>query len=328
MSIALIPVLLATAAIEASFDAPTFDRWNYPYNATPGSRNVGSTFSAYGSPYNFDDRDGQVLVGFATGSAVEDGLEASAYRIVQCAVTISIASDDVVFDSTPDDRASHEADGPGDSDPGRPVHLSGVAFRNDFDGWSFGEDGPFGNPDMGHRNCYPIDFDAQGVTRDLASNLTDGFDPNFFAIGDAGVAQGALIPQYGVLTFEVDVDDADIQCYLRTALAQGLVEFMISSLHPASEPGGGGSAIWPDWILKENVLVDLGYADAATLSIELDVVEPSGVVGDVTGDSLVDVQDLLAVLEAWGRCPCCATDLNGDGFVNVDEVLAVIAAWG
>lgn len=51
--------------------------------------------------------------------------------------------------------------------------------------------------------------------------------------------------------------------------------------------------------------------------------------GDVNGDGIVDVSDLLAVIGAWGPCgPPCPADLNGDGAVNVSDLLTVIGNWG
>lgn len=49
---------------------------------------------------------------------------------------------------------------------------------------------------------------------------------------------------------------------------------------------------------------------------------------DITGDSQVDVSDLLAVINNWGAGPGSAADVNGDGAVNVQDLLAVIGAWG
>jgi len=49
----------------------------------------------------------------------------------------------------------------------------------------------------------------------------------------------------------------------------------------------------------------------------------------------VNVDDFLAVINAWGPCPAppasCPADISpagGDGVVNVDDLLAVIDAWG
>ena len=49
---------------------------------------------------------------------------------------------------------------------------------------------------------------------------------------------------------------------------------------------------------------------------------------DITSDGMVNVNDLLAVINAWGSCANCPADLNDDGLVNVNDLLAVINAWG
>jgi hypothetical protein len=60
--------------------------------------------------------------------------------------------------------------------------------------------------------------------------------------------------------------------------------------------------------------------------------------GDVTGDGIVNIADLLAVIAAWGACApatgTCPADIprvpggTGDGVVNISDLLAVIANWG
>jgi spore coat protein A len=55
---------------------------------------------------------------------------------------------------------------------------------------------------------------------------------------------------------------------------------------------------------------------------------PEIVAGDVTGNGIVDVDDLLEVINAWGICPApCAADLTGNGIVDVDDLLTVINNW-
>jgi hypothetical protein len=57
----------------------------------------------------------------------------------------------------------------------------------------------------------------------------------------------------------------------------------------------------------------------------------TAVPGDVTGDGIVDVADLIAVILAWGPCPAppdpCPEDLDESGSVDVTDLIAVILAW-
>jgi hypothetical protein len=48
--------------------------------------------------------------------------------------------------------------------------------------------------------------------------------------------------------------------------------------------------------------------------------------GDITGDGLVNIDDLLAVINAWGHSGGPA-DLTNDGIVNIDDLLFVITHW-
>ena len=48
---------------------------------------------------------------------------------------------------------------------------------------------------------------------------------------------------------------------------------------------------------------------------------------DIDGDGTVAVNDLLALIAAWGS-PDASLDLDGSGVVDVGDLLVVIAAWG
>lgn len=54
--------------------------------------------------------------------------------------------------------------------------------------------------------------------------------------------------------------------------------------------------------------------------------------GDVNGDDVVNVADLLCVITDWGTCPAppqsCLSDLNSSGSVEVADLLLVITNWG
>lgn len=68
--------------------------------------------------------------------------------------------------------------------------------------------------------------------------------------------------------------------------------------------------------------------DADYALVVVGVVIPVPCPADVSGDGVVNVTDLLAVINAWGTCAGCPADINSDGVVNVSDLLAVINAWG
>lgn len=51
--------------------------------------------------------------------------------------------------------------------------------------------------------------------------------------------------------------------------------------------------------------------------------------GDLNGDGVVNVSDMLLLLAAWGQCDGdCPADLNGDGVVDVSDLLILLSNWG
>jgi hypothetical protein len=75
-------------------------------------------------------------------------------------------------------------------------------------------------------------------------------------------------------------------------------------------------------------------AEAATVesSLQIDAqfifVGEAANPGDVNGDGVVNVTDLLAVIAQWGPCSGkCNADLDGDGHVGVTDLLIVLENW-
>ncbi|UCD75022.1 MAG: DUF362 domain-containing protein [Phycisphaerales bacterium] len=49
---------------------------------------------------------------------------------------------------------------------------------------------------------------------------------------------------------------------------------------------------------------------------------------DANNDGVVDIDDVFAVLAAWGPCDECPEDVNYDGVVDIDDIFEVLADWG
>jgi hypothetical protein len=51
---------------------------------------------------------------------------------------------------------------------------------------------------------------------------------------------------------------------------------------------------------------------------------------DLNGDGIVDVQDLVALILAWGPCTgdACPADIDGNGVVDVADLVTLILSWG
>lgn len=340
----------ADQAVTVNLPQPSLDRWNYPFNQSMGTRWTAPVFSSYLETdffEGFDQRDGQLHIGFETQEHVEPGLGPAAYEVTGAQVTVMTATNNSFHYSLtlpkwqwyrpPDDPeflCPIEADPcpPGNAViPPPALKLFGTGFRNGFDALSIQETtaySPFGPFGQGHRTVHPIDFDGAGNARDVSNNVEDGFDPNPFALGVTNaIALGQPVPVDTTFTFEIDVNDPHIQQYLREGLDLGVLHFVIATLH-ITEQQTGGSA--PEFYCKENPLVDFGLANAAGLSITVKLTDP-GIVGDLDGNGVVNVFDLLMLLGNWGNCiegePCPA-DLDGNGSVNVFDLLMLLGNWG
>jgi hypothetical protein len=51
------------------------------------------------------------------------------------------------------------------------------------------------------------------------------------------------------------------------------------------------------------------------------------IVGDIDGDGLIGIPDVLSIIEHWGICPNCVSDLDHDGEVGIIDLLSLIALW-
>lgn len=261
----------------ATFDRPTADIWNYPFNPSfaTGERPGGSTFAAFGDPL-FDERDAQMLTFWNTASQIVPGLGPQNYDIKSATLTFTFDSTNAVaYDPTQDDLTTY---GPGasspDADAGRPMELFGTGFRNGasafaYPGLPFG----FGPPLAGTRNAFGADV-SSGTLRDVSNNVADAFNPTPFAIGTIDTLNpGDFISPGTIVTFEVNVADPAIEAYIAQSLNLGIVSFSLTSLHSANPDGSGA---FPSFILD---VPSEGTANAPTLVIEANIIPGPGAVG-------------------------------------------------
>ncbi|MCZ6835554.1 MAG: VCBS repeat-containing protein [Planctomycetota bacterium] len=73
--------------------------------------------------------------------------------------------------------------------------------------------------------------------------------------------------------------------------------------------------------------LDLALIDEIADTIQILINSGQAVPGDVTGDGVTDVIDLLDLLAAWGDCFRCATYLNDDDVVDFFDLLLILANW-
>ncbi|MEQ8770876.1 MAG: GC-type dockerin domain-anchored protein [Phycisphaerales bacterium] len=329
-------LLLVTPAsgqvISAAFASPDADRWNYPFNATPGTRETSPSFGAV-LIAGFDDRDSQFLVAYDTGGQVPGGLATDRYHIASVTLTAVVSNDnDFVYDDSYDAFATYlDPLDPGyvaDADPGRALELFGVGFRNGVDSTTWTETSAFGGaavvpPAQGARNAFAAEFDDLSAATDVSNNLKDAFDPTPWAIGTTGaVAPGALVPVDTEFTFEVDLCVPGVRENLRRSLAEGRVLLTITSLQAASgSPDGGEGVVYPVWYTRENAIAQiLGYEP--TLTIELRV----GNAADIDGNGTLNIDDIDAFVAAFLAGEPTA-DIDGSCTLNIDDIDAFVAAF-
>lgn len=328
---------IAAQMISVNQSQPALDRWNYPFAANPGGQPNAAIFGAVtanGFDPSFDNRDGQMVIGFDTSSAVEAGLGQWSYIVHSATVFLTVEAGNAFrYDPTPDSYQSWLPPGDPqylpDSDLGRPVELFGTEFRYGFTATTYGKSaaysplGPFGK---GVRTAYPVAF--QGLEcSDISNNVDALFDPHVFAVATTtAVAQGEFVPAGTEMRFELEVSDPHINRWIRRALDHGMMDFSVASIFMAEQQQKTPS--YPRFHTKESLFVQAGLVNAARLQMVVEIPAAPLAAGDIDRNGVVNVDDLLAVLGSWGACPCCPADINADHAVNVDDLLLVLATWG
>ena len=328
---AIAPIHCANAStVNGSWPTPTIDRWMYPFNATPGTRPVISTFGSMPGAPEFDSRDGQYIIAYDTTSQVTAGLGASNYTVTSARLTIEFANDLVIaYDPTPDGwktfLAASDPEYQADTDAGQSIDLFGCGFRNGFTSATFLENSPYATPNnpmaSGVRNAYAMSFNSVGNSIDVSNNPRERFEPRRFATGQiAGLPAGSLIALHTPMYFDLDLADSTVQGYLRSALNDGKLFLVVSSLTFVEQQGGN----FPAFYAKENALVQFQLAHAAALQLTVSI-GPSCAPADINCDNLVNGLDLAYVLSGWGS-PGLG-DINHDGITDGVDLTTLLSGW-
>ncbi|MBO6514639.1 MAG: hypothetical protein JJ974_11805, partial [Phycisphaerales bacterium] len=233
-AIASLPVLIATTGqaqlIDTQYDAPSLDRWMYPFNGSPGTRFEMATFGAV-DEIGFDDHDAQILLGFDTSAEYTPALGSDEYRVLSISVTMTIANDNgFTYDDSYDSYTTYGTLGTDpDLDDGRPINLFLPGYRDGYDQSTYMENTTFGlipdvPPAQGLRHAFAAIFDADGNAEDISNHIKDQYEAVPLAIGITDtVTPGDLVPADTVFTFTFSPCDVGSQDELARMLDRGEV---------------------------------------------------------------------------------------------------------
>ena len=265
-------ILLETTTgevIEAGFDKPSQDRWNYPRNSTPGTRSLASLFRATDSEVGVH-RYGTYIVGFDTSDLISEGNAPGSYQITAAQLWLMTSGNfEVPYDPSHDPVASHLPETHelylADEDPGRPIQVFGTGFRNDFNIETWNETTPYSPGGDSQRTVFPIIIDESGLSEDvsLAVDYDNPSDAAPFAVGRLEDTEaGDLIPEDTWMIFDIDLNNSGTLAYLQQGLSQGKLSFTFTSLN------GGGHEVraYPEFYTSDHLI---GEAPQLQLSVRI-----------------------------------------------------------
>jgi hypothetical protein len=193
----------------------------------------------------------------------------------------------------------------------------------------------------GSGQCYVTglpdgDWDIDGGTTTLTSPIMDASDPDM-SLGYwrwYSNTYGAD-PQNDI--FVVDVSDDGGSSWVNLEIV-----------------GPSGPEVDGGWYRKEFLVADIpgisntdqfrvrflasdlsggSVVEAGVDGVQVFDIVCDGILGDIDGDGVVNVNDFLLLIGAWGDCPdpcppSCPADLDGNCRVDVNDFLILLANWG
>jgi prepilin-type N-terminal cleavage/methylation domain-containing protein len=187
-----------------------------------------------------------------------------------------------------------------------PMEMYGVGLRLGYTGYEFAnatpgpplfEEGsaPYPPGNVWY-SAYPLVADplTPGQDVDISNNVTGGFsateadsftepfDVTPWAIGEANLIPGAVIPDDTLFTFDLNLAASGVRQYVQQSLAAGGLGLFLSSLHSTEQFGTVGG--YPKWYAKE------AGVTAASLEI-LYTIRNESLPGDFDGNGSVEMAD-------------------------------------
>jgi hypothetical protein len=320
--------LAHTDAITINATTPTLDQWVYSFNQSPGTEIEARVFGAQADPQFrtlFDNRDGQLLIGFDT-QQVQVGLDPRLYRVVSGVLSTRVTQGnafayDPTYDSVftyifPTSDPAHVLD----ADTGRPLEVYVPGYRYGRTAATYTETTayPSGLPPFPSRNVRPA-FAAEwnGVSFADVSNSVDARQETTpLAVGEiSGLMPGSLVPQDAIVNFALDQRAPGAMKHLQESLAAGRVNFMVTSLFEATQQ----NPLVPRLATKEWA-ADLG-GPSSSLVMEVCI---RADVADWNCSGVVGVQDIFDFLTDWDAR---RADFDLNGFTTVQDIYDFLSAW-
>ncbi|MBI1826697.1 MAG: hypothetical protein HY287_01345 [Planctomycetes bacterium] len=286
---------------EVHWNTPSDDRWQYPFNFSPGSELRASTFGSTGDPRftTFNDRDGIFVVGWDTSETVPTGLPAASYGVQSVQVVVTAAAGagcptclpvaTWLVDLTPDPW--FQMDFPiTDSDPGQPIELYGVGFGPEYDYATWLESDIYvGSDDQQFtpRDPYPFVYGVGAAQVHVEDSVKGQFTPTPWAIGvPVNYSPGVQTTPFAV-DFDVDLSLSGglVRNYFQGQLGGGRVFVDVTSLTLTSQQAAAG---YPVFFTKEGINLDPN-ARAAQLVMTF---VPTA---DIGGNGMPDLTDFGAL---------------------------------
>lgn len=241
----------------AMFDAPSQDRWGYPFNITPGRRTAASIFGGTLDEGLF--RNGIYIIGFDTDDIVEPGHPSASYQLDSVEFSARLNTNfEVIYDPTldsvfsflPQDHEQYQED----TDAGRPIELLGAGFRNGWDELTWEEGAEYATGEDADRNVYPALLNESGeiVDASLGINFNEPKAMEVLATGRVdGVEPGALIPEESEVRFTVDLSNPNTRAYIQRGLSLGRLYFTVTGYFAGTQEG---VRTFPEFKTADNLL--------------------------------------------------------------------------